>query len=51
MQNQLNAEKTKSRVEMAQATNDLAKMRFNIGVEKARKVEVQRDMEEIELCR
>ena len=36
MQNQLNTEKAKTRIEMAEATNNLAKMRFNIGVEQAK---------------
>ena len=49
MQNQLNTEKAKTRIEMAEATNNLAKMRFNIGVEKAMQVDIQRDMEEAEL--
>ena len=42
-------EKAKSRIEMAEATNNLAKMRFNIGVEKAMQVDIARDMEEAEL--
>ena len=43
------AEKAKTRIEMAEATNNLAKMRFDIGVEKAMQVDIQRKMEEVEL--
>ena len=35
-------EKAKSRIEMAEATNNLAKMRFNIEVEKAMQVDIAR---------
>ena len=36
------AEKAKTRTEMAEATNNLAKMRFNIEVEKAMQVDIAR---------
>ena len=44
-------EKAKKRIDAAEATNNLAKMRFNIGVEQAKQKDIQRDMEEVELRR
>ena len=51
MQNQMISEKTKTRIEMAEATNNLAKMRFNIGVEQAKQKDIAREMDEVELRR
>ena len=36
---------------MAEATNNLAKMRFNIGVEQAKQKDIAREMDEVELRR
>ena len=42
-------EKAQMRIEMAEATNNLAKMRFNIGVEQAKQKDIAREMDEVEL--
>ena len=49
MQNQMLTEKAQMRIEMAEATNNLAKMRFNIGVEQAKQKDIAREMDEVEL--